>query len=105
VPTNSTPKTDSVKNERHEQNGKAATDDAARQVEELRDGAVAGAAKLVELHLAATEQATETLADLYLKAADATKLDTVSEIARAQADVVRKLSDLYVSTTRELLSR
>ncbi len=84
---------------------KNGTHESAGQAEELLDRASASATKIVEMHLSATEKATETLADMYLKAADATKLESISEIARAQADVVRKLSDLYVSTTRELLAK
>ena len=53
--------------------------------------------------LDAYEQTLKTFADYQTKAADATDVEWVSGIARAQADFLRKVTESYAAAARDVL--
>lgn len=53
--------------------------------------------------LDAYEQTLKTFADYQTKAADAAGVEWVSEIARAQADFLRKVTESYAAAARDVL--
>lgn len=53
--------------------------------------------------LDAYEKTLTTFADYQTKAADAVGVDWVADVARAQADFLRKVTDAYTSSARQIL--
>jgi hypothetical protein len=85
---------------------KETTDDVEKVIEQIRELNEQALAKGRELGLGfldAYEKTLRAVLDLELKAADSAGVDWFADIARAQADFLRKVTDSYVSTARDLL--
>jgi hypothetical protein len=84
---------------------------AAERVAELNEKAVALNEKAVEnsrkagaAYLTSYETAVVKFADSYERAAGATKVDWVADLATAQADFTREVTKAYTGAVRELVS-
>jgi hypothetical protein len=77
---------------------------AVERVTELQGKALAGGRKAGEAYLTSYEQVVLSLADSYEKAAGATKVGWVADIASAQADLTRGLTKAYANAAREFVS-
>jgi hypothetical protein len=91
---------------------KAAAEDTTDQVEnvvaqirELNEQVLARGRELGLGFLSAYEQTVRAVADLETKAAESAQVDWIADIARAQAEFLRKVTDTYVAATRDLLER
>lgn len=91
--------------ENAEQNAETFANEATKGAQELQETAVSAFRNLVELQVQTTERAAATFADLWVQAAGASKVDAVKEAASTQADLIRRVSELYASTTRELIAQ
>jgi hypothetical protein len=83
-----------------------ASDDVEKVIEQIRELNEQALAKGRELGLGfldAYEQTLRSVLDLETKAAESASVDWFADIARAQADFLRKVSDSYVSAARDLL--
>jgi hypothetical protein len=78
-------------------------DQSVERIKELNDKIVEQGRDLGGRFLDAYEESLKALADAQLKLGEATGQDWVSDIARAQADFVRNISDAYISNARQLL--
>jgi len=78
-------------------------DQAVERIKELNDKIVEQGRELGGRFLDAYEETLKSFADAQLKLAEATGQDWVSDIARAQADFIRNISDAYISNTRQML--
>jgi len=81
----------------------AATDDAVQRIRELTERFIASAKAAGNQTLDAYEQSLRSLVEFQEKAAGASQLDWVSNIATAHAQFVKDVSAAYVSATREML--
>jgi hypothetical protein len=77
---------------------------AVERVTEPQGKAVADGRKAGEAYLTSYEQVVLSLADSYEKAAGATKVGWVADIASAQADLTRGLTKAYANAAREFVS-
>jgi hypothetical protein len=77
---------------------------AVERVTELQDKAVADGKQAGVAYLSSYEKVVLSLADSYEKAAGATKVAWVADIAAAQADLTRGLTKAYTSAAREFVS-
>jgi hypothetical protein len=83
----------------------AATQEAVvEHVTELQEKALADGKKAGEAYVSSYENVVLSLADSYEKAAGATKVGCVADIASAQADLTRGLTKAYASAAREFVS-
>ena len=89
--TKSNPTTESIEN-------------AAERLTELNQKAVAGSRKAGAAYLTSYENAVLSLADSYEKAAGATRVQWVTTVAAAQADVTREVTKAYTAAARELVA-
>jgi hypothetical protein len=89
----------------------AATDSTAdvenviEQIRDLNEQVLAKGRELGLGFLDAYQQTLRAVADLEVKAAESAGVDWVADVARAQADFLRKVTDSYVAATRDLLKR
>jgi hypothetical protein len=74
------------------------------RVTELQEKAVADGRKAGEAYVSSYEKVVLSLADSYEKAAGATKVGWVADIAAAQADLTRGLTKAYANAAREYVS-
>jgi hypothetical protein len=76
-----------------------------KQIQELNEQLLAKGKELGLGFLDAYEQTLRALLDLETKATGSTGVDWIADVARAQADFVRKVTDSYISATRDILKR
>jgi hypothetical protein len=81
----------------------AATDEAVQRIRELTERFIESAKAAGNQTLDAYEQSLRNLVEFEEKAAGASQLDWVSNIAAAHAKFVQDVSAAYVSATREML--
>jgi len=77
---------------------------ATERVAELNEKAVANSRKAGAAYLNSYEKAVVKFADSYERAAGATKVDWVAELATVQADFTREVTKAYTGAVRELVS-
>jgi hypothetical protein len=77
---------------------------AAERVAELNEKAVVNGKKAGAAYLSSYEKAVVSLADSYEKAAAATKVEWIANLATAQADVSREVTKAYTSAARDFVS-
>src|SRR4051812_28093890 len=78
-------------------------DQATERIRELNEKILEQGRELGGRFLDAYEESLKAFADAQLKLAEATGQDWVSDIARAQADFVRNISEAYISNARQML--
>jgi hypothetical protein len=81
----------------------AASEEAVQRIRELTERFLDSAKAAGNQSLDAYEQALRSMVDFQEKAAGATQLDWVQNIASAQAKFIQDLSSAYVSAAREML--
>jgi hypothetical protein len=77
---------------------------AAERVAELNEKAVVNGKKAGAVYLSSYEKAVLSLADSYEKAAGATKVEWIANLATAQADFSREVTKAYTSAARDFVS-
>jgi hypothetical protein len=77
---------------------------ATGRIAELNEKAVANSRKAGAAYLTSYENAVLSLADSYEKAAGATRVQWVSTVAAAQADLTREVTKAYASAAREFVA-
>ena len=80
-----------------------AADDAAQRIRELTDRFIASAKTAGNQSLDAYEHSLQTLVEFQERAAGASQLDWVSNIASAHAKFVQEVSAAYVNAARAML--
>ena len=81
----------------------AATEDAVQRIRELTERFIESAKAAGNQSLDAYEQSLRTLVEFEEKAAGASQLDWVSNIATAHAKFLQDVSAAYVSAARNML--
>jgi len=81
----------------------AATEDAVQQIRELTERFIESAKAAGNHSLDAYEQSLRTLVEFQERAAGASQLDWVSNIAAAHAKFVQDVSAAYVAAARDML--
>jgi hypothetical protein len=87
---------------------KQASDEIERvvtRIRELNEELLAKGSELGLGFLDAYEQTLRTLFELETKAAETARVDWIADLARAQADFMRKVTDSYLTATRDILKR
>lgn len=84
-------------------NVSAATDEAVQRIRELTERFIESAKAAGNQSLDAYEQSLRTLVEFEEKAAGASQLDWVSNIAQAHAKFLQDVSAAYVSAARNML--
>jgi hypothetical protein len=85
---------------------KQASDEVERvvaQIRELNEQLLAKGRDVGLGFLDAYEQTLRTFLDLETKATASTGVDWIADVARAQADFVRTVTDSYLAATRDIL--
>ena len=77
---------------------------AAERVAELNEKAVVNGKRAGAAYLSSYEKAVLSLADSYEKAAGATKVEWIANLATAQADFSREVTKAYTSAARDFVS-
>jgi hypothetical protein len=77
---------------------------ATERVTELNEKAAATGRKAGAAYLSSYEKAVLSFADSYERAAGATKVDWVANVATAQAGFTREVTKAYASAVREAAS-
>jgi hypothetical protein len=77
---------------------------AAERIAELNEKAVVNGKKAGAAYLSSYEKAVVSLADSYEKAAGATKVEWIANLATAQADFSREVTKTYTSAARDFVS-
>jgi hypothetical protein len=75
----------------------------AERMRELNDKVVAAAKQAGAVSLDTYEQTVNTLLDFSQKAADSTKVDWVSALAKSQASIISEVTNTYTKAARDLL--
>jgi hypothetical protein len=78
---------------------------ALTRIRELNEQVLAQGRELGLGFLDAYEQTLKWFADAQTKAADAAGVDWVADVARAQTEFLRKVTDSYTATAREILKK
>jgi predicted RNA-binding Zn ribbon-like protein len=81
----------------------AAVDEVAQRIRELTERFIDAARKAGNASLDTYEKSLQSLVDFEERAAGASQLDWVSNIAQAHAKFVQDVSAAYVSAAREVL--
>ena len=81
----------------------AATEDTVRRIRELTEQFIESAKAAGNQSLDAYEQSLRTLVEFEERAAGASQLDWVTNIAQAHAKFVQEVSAAYVSAARDML--
>jgi len=89
--TKSSPVTDSIET-------------VAERLSELNEKTVANSRKASSAYLNSYENAVVSVADSYEKAAGASRVEWVSTVAAAQADLTREVAKAYTAAAREFVS-
>jgi hypothetical protein len=80
-----------------------AADEAAQRIRDLTEQFIQAAKAAGNASLDAYEQSLHNLLDFQERAANASQLDWVSNIATAHAKFVQDVSNAYISAAREML--
>jgi|GraSoiStandDraft_45_1057281.scaffolds.fasta_scaffold989998_1 hypothetical protein len=78
---------------------------ALERIRELNERILEQGRALGTRFLDSYEESLRTFADVQLRLADATGQDWLSDIAKAQTDLIRNLGDAYLKGARELLAK
>ncbi|MET0452248.1 MAG: hypothetical protein ABW137_10450 [Mycobacterium sp.] len=78
-------------------------DATADRIRGLNDKLMAAAKQTGAVSLDTYEQAVNTVLDFGQKAADSTKVEWVSALARSQASIVSEVTTTYANAARDLL--
>ena len=78
-------------------------DASVERVRGLNENMVAAVKPTGAVSLDSYEQTVTTLLDLSQKAADSTKVDWVSALAKSQASIISEVTNTYTSAVRDLL--
>lgn len=81
----------------------AAAEEAVQRIRELTERFIESAKAAGNQSLDAYEKALQSLVEFQEKAAGASQLDWVQNIAQAHAKFVQEVSNAYVSAAREML--
>src|SRR4051812_44453512 len=76
----------------------------SEKVTELNEKAVENGRKAGAAYLASYEKAVVSIADSYERAAGATKVDGVPDVATVRPDFAREVTKAYASAVRDLVS-
>ena len=76
---------------------------AAERIRGLNEKVFAAAKQTGTISLDTYEQAVNSLLDFGQKAADSTKVDWVSALAKSQASVITEVTNAYTKAARDLL--
>ena len=76
---------------------------ATERIRGLNETVLAAAKQTGTISLDAYEQTVNSLLDFSQKAADSTKVDWVSALAKSQASVITELTNAYTKAARDLL--
>jgi flagellar hook-associated protein FlgK len=82
---------------------KAAVNETTERIRDLNERIIAASKKAGAAYLDAYEKALQSIAEYQEQVAKQTDVEWVSTIVDAQARFTRELTQLYVSTGRELL--
>ena len=74
------------------------------KVAELNEKAVVNGRKAGAAYLSSYEKAVRSFADTYERAAGATKIDWLAEVATVQADFTRDVTKAYTTAARDLVA-
>lgn len=77
---------------------------ASERLAELNQKTVSNSRKAGAAYLTSYENAVVSLADSYQKAAGASRVEWVGDVASAQADFAREITKAYAAAARELVS-
>jgi uncharacterized protein YbaP (TraB family) len=80
-------------------------DTGVERLQEFNDRFVDAGRKASQLYLETTEKTLTALADVEAKLADASRVDWLSAVFTAHADLTRDLARVYASTGREILAK
>ena len=75
----------------------------AERMRELNDKVLTAAKQAGAVSLDTYEQTVNTLLDFGQKAADSTKVDWVSALAKSQASIISEFTNTYTKAARDLL--
>ena len=78
-------------------------DGNVERIRGLNEKMVTAAKQTGAVSLDSYEQTVSTLLDLGQKAADSTKVDWVSALAKSQASIISEVTNTYTSAARDLL--
>jgi hypothetical protein len=76
---------------------------ATERIRELNEKVLAAAKQTGTISLDTYEQTVNSLLDFSQKAADSTKMDWFSALAKSQASVITEVTNAYTKAARELL--
>jgi hypothetical protein len=76
---------------------------ATEQIRGLNEKVLTGAKETGNMSIDTYEQTVNSVLDFGQKAADSTKVDWVSAIAKAQASYITEVTNAYTKAARELL--
>ena len=78
-------------------------DASAERMRELNDKVLTAAKQAGAVSLDTYEQTLNTMLDFSQKAADSTKVDWVSALAKSQASIISEFTNTYTKAARDLL--
>jgi hypothetical protein len=78
-------------------------DASAERMRELNDKVLTAAKQAGAVSLDTYEQTVNTMLDFSQKAADSTKVDWVSALAKSQASIISEFTNTYTKAARDLL--
>ena len=76
---------------------------ATERIRELNEKVLAAAKQTGNISLDTYEQTVNSVLDFSQKAADSTKVDWFSALAKSQASVITEVTNAYIKAARELL--
>jgi len=76
---------------------------ATERIRELNEKVLAAAKQTGNISLDTYEQTVNSLLDFSQKAAESTKVDWFSALAKSQASVITEVTNAYIKAARELL--
>ncbi len=76
---------------------------ATEQIRALNETVLAAAKQTGTMSLDTYEQTVNSLLDFSQKAADSTKVDWISALAKSQASVITEVTNAYTKAARDLL--
>ena len=84
-------------------NGDSAADQTTERIRDLNERFIVAGRKAGENYLDAYERSVKTMTDFTEKAAQASNVEWVQNIATAQADLARDMAKAYADTARSLI--
>jgi hypothetical protein len=75
----------------------------AERIRELNDKVLTAAKQTGAVSIDTYEQAVHTMLDFGQKAADSTKVDWISALAKSQASIINEVTNTYTQAARDLL--